>query len=310
MPVQLDYRGRLYCMTNYLNYQGIDLAKSLLEFSTGSKVSINDLDAINYLKIFGANCYGNKLNKESFDNRIKFIDENLENIINFGNGSLLEKAENKLLFLSFCFEFNKYYKAYKNNDSDFISQLPIQLDATCNGFQHLTFLIDDTNLSADLNLSNSNWSYKPKDFYNIIALKIQLFFYQTLNDKNVELSEEDRLSYQKLAKLDIHRSLIKKAVMTIPYNASNLSLVDYIKEQFISQPFVKNKHLELLPQGKSKYKNKIVYYLNTDLEQNIPNPTVFLDADFLILSNEMVFQTERYSQIDYRKKVQPLSQPC
>jgi DNA-directed RNA polymerase, mitochondrial len=83
MPIQLDYRGRLYCMAKYLNYQGIDLAKSLLEFSNGSKVSVNDWSAINYLKIFGANSYGHKLDKDSFENRIKFINLNLEDIINF-----------------------------------------------------------------------------------------------------------------------------------------------------------------------------------------------------------------------------------
>jgi hypothetical protein len=35
------------------------------------------------------------INKDSFENRIKFINQNLEDIINFENGNLLEKAENK-----------------------------------------------------------------------------------------------------------------------------------------------------------------------------------------------------------------------
>ena len=243
-------------------------------------MSVKDWSAINYLKIFGANSYGHKLNKDSFENRIKFINQNLEDIINFENGKLLEKAENKLLFLSFCFEFNKYINAIKNNDRFFISHLPIQFDASCNGFQHLTFLIDDIKLSKELNLTPSNWSDKPKDFYSIIGLKIQLYFYQQLNDKNVNLSKEDKLSYIKLANLDIHRSLIKKAVMTIPYNVSALSLVDYIKEEFIPKPNPSYDATKEVPNEESRYSNKYIYYLKSNIDNNVANPTVFLEADF------------------------------
>lgn len=56
IPVRIDYRGRLYCNSDYLNYQGIELAKSLLKFSTGEKVYLSDEVSIKYLKIFGANC--------------------------------------------------------------------------------------------------------------------------------------------------------------------------------------------------------------------------------------------------------------
>ena len=53
LPIRLDYRGRLYYVTEYLNYQGIELAKGLLQFSIGEKVYLNDDIAIKYLKIFG-----------------------------------------------------------------------------------------------------------------------------------------------------------------------------------------------------------------------------------------------------------------
>jgi DNA-directed RNA polymerase len=218
--------------------------------------------------------------------RIKFIDDNLENILNFENGFLLEKAENKLLFLSFCFEFNKYFKAYKNNEEFFISHLPIQFDATCNGFQHLAFLIDDLNLSKELNLNESNWGDIPKDFYSIIGLKVQLFFYQQLIDPDVKLSEENRLSYKKLSKLDIHRTLIKKAVMTIPYNASSLSLVEYIKEEFISKSNYNNEYFE--PEENSKYANNTVYFLKSEIEQKLKNPNVFSEADFQNIRKALV----------------------
>lgn len=49
MPVRLEYRGRLYCITDYLSYKGIDLAKYLLEldFSSGEKVQLSDESSIN-----------------------------------------------------------------------------------------------------------------------------------------------------------------------------------------------------------------------------------------------------------------------
>jgi len=54
----MDFRGRIYCSSEYLNYQSTELAKSLLLFSKGEKILKNDLNSINYLKGYGANCFG------------------------------------------------------------------------------------------------------------------------------------------------------------------------------------------------------------------------------------------------------------
>jgi DNA-directed RNA polymerase len=79
IPIRMDYRGRIwiYCEPEYLNYQSTDLAKSLLLFAKGDKILKSDIYSINYLKIFGANCYGNKLDKKSFEDRILFIIKSL-----------------------------------------------------------------------------------------------------------------------------------------------------------------------------------------------------------------------------------------
>jgi DNA-directed RNA polymerase len=63
-----------------------------------------------------------------------------------------------LLFLGAppCFEFKNYLQALNNKEEIFNTCLPIQLDASCNGFQHLCLLIDDIALSKELNLSESN----------------------------------------------------------------------------------------------------------------------------------------------------------
>jgi len=284
LPVRLDYRGRLYCVTEYLNYQGIELAKGLLQFSIGEKIYLSDDIAIKYLKIFGANCFGNKLEKKSFKDRIAWVDNNSEDIVNFENGVLLNKAENKILFLSFCFEYIKYIQALNNKDSFFVSKLPIQLDASCNGFQHLTFLIDDLALSKELNLNGSSWNESHKDFYNFIAFKVKTFLDKKLDEYQagkLVLSNEDRESYKKLAKLEIYRSLIKKAVMTIPYNASTSSIIEYIKENFDKQKnpnFTDNNNTV-------NYKDFYIYNLKSDL----PIPVIFTELDFKNLRKALKF---------------------
>jgi DNA-directed RNA polymerase len=55
----------MYCISEYLTYQSNELAKSLLLFSNGEKLIKTDIRAINYFKAYGANCFGNKLDKKS-----------------------------------------------------------------------------------------------------------------------------------------------------------------------------------------------------------------------------------------------------
>lgn len=232
IPVKIDYRGRLYCNVEYLNYQGVELAKALLRFSEGEIVKLDNKTAINYLKIFGANCYGNSLDKKSFVARIEWINNNIEDIINLENGNLLSKAENKLLFIAFCFEFKKYFYSLKNNHTYFITNLPIQLDATCNGFQHLSLLLEDMTLAKKVNLTTSTWKDTPADFYTIMAFRVKDYFNLKLAEKDLDV--KDRESYLRLSNTNIqnHRSLLKKTIMTIPYNASKFANILDIKEEF------------------------------------------------------------------------------
>lgn len=58
-PVRLDQRGRLYCISSYLNYQSTSLAKSLLLFVKPGNIKRDKPADVNLLKVFGANCYGN-----------------------------------------------------------------------------------------------------------------------------------------------------------------------------------------------------------------------------------------------------------
>jgi DNA-directed RNA polymerase len=55
----------MYCISEYLNYQSTELAKSLLLFSKPEKIYKTDEKALKFLKAYGANCFGNKLDKKA-----------------------------------------------------------------------------------------------------------------------------------------------------------------------------------------------------------------------------------------------------
>ena len=68
-PVRADQRGRLYCMPHYFNYQSNELSKALLLFVEPGIIKKSNISSINYLKIYGANCYG--LSKKNNEEKIK-----------------------------------------------------------------------------------------------------------------------------------------------------------------------------------------------------------------------------------------------
>lgn len=63
-PVRLDQRTRLYCITDFFNYQSNDLAKALLCFSNSGIIYKHDTDAIDYLKSYGSMLFDVSMSKK------------------------------------------------------------------------------------------------------------------------------------------------------------------------------------------------------------------------------------------------------
>lgn len=119
------------------------------------------------------------------------------------------------------------FNNFLNNENihEFKTYLPIQLDGTCNGFQHLALLSNETELFETLNLFDAKKSDDPKDFYEHIVSQINIHLEKR---RNSALSYQEKESYSRLLKLGLSRSNIKPVIMTKPYNAKDKTLIRYI----------------------------------------------------------------------------------
>lgn len=216
-PHNLDFRGRAYPISPHFNHLGGDLTRSLFLFWEGKELGENGLK---WLKVQLANVYG--VDKESIDGRIKFIDENLDNIIAsakdpFAPNAWWQRAEKPWQALSVCFELGEAYKL--DDPTKFISHVPVHQDGTCNGLQHYAALGGDIEGANQVNL---NPAEKPQDVYSYVA---------RLVEKRVR---EDAANGNEVAILlqdEIKRKVVKQTVMTNVYGVTFVGAIHQIKKQ-------------------------------------------------------------------------------
>lgn len=222
-PYQMDFRGRIYPIPVLLHPQGSDIAKGLLKFGKGGKLT--DSKARDWFYIHGANMFG--YDKASYKDRVKWVEEHREEIIQYATLPLLHRrwteADKPFQFLSWCFEF--YH--FNNNPSEFLTYIPIQLDGTCNGLQHYSALLKDEIAGKAVNLINSD---KPNDIYTTVAEKLRGKLNELQRDTRDDKQSDDTKYSSLWLNLGINRKLTKRPVMVLPYGGSRLSCREYIEE--------------------------------------------------------------------------------
>ena len=208
-PKQLDFRGRIYDRVPYLNSQGNDLSRSLLQFTNGTLIKTEE--DLNWLKIHGANMYGVK---SDFKTRIQWVNENINLIYGAGRDCWNEpefwmRANKAWSFLAFC----RSIYLYSQEPDSYLCQLPCHLDCTCSSIQHYSGLLRDESMGRKVNLINSE---QPSDIYSDVATQV-----------NEQLRNSDDPRAANWLMLNIDRSLTKPCVMTAPYAATNSAFYHY-----------------------------------------------------------------------------------
>ncbi len=211
-PHTLDFRGRLYANTAFLNPQGEDSARGLLEFSKGKPMGDSGKP---WLMVHLANCYG--YDKVSLEERVEWAILHYHDILDIGLDPLENKwwmdADKPWQFLRACIELVKV-----EEDPDFQSHIPITVDGSCNGLQHFSAMLRDDKGGKAVNLRPSD---KPQDIYGIVTEVVKE---RVRNDPEAILEEGD-----------INRALVKRPVMTTPYGATLYGMRDQLHEEYKKQ---------------------------------------------------------------------------
>nr|QWO71438.1 RNA polymerase [Termitomyces sp. T123] len=261
---KLDNENIIYVLQHLANTSG----KSKLTVSNKNKWALNIINKLGILQ--------NNLDIRNLDlvfrESLNVSDLKFEDLIsNIYIIELIYKNDDKLQFLTILHSLIKYLI---NPNLSF--QTPICFDATCSGFQHLSAIFADTEMAIYSNVTGNiskdklhhsiavgdslNFRLKkeeqeeeeeeeeeeqeeqePGDIYQKVADTVV----QSINNLN---NEWDILFKSKLKKLNITRKLLKRPVMTIPYNVGLVTM----GEQIINDGFFIKKYDSFSKDSKEK----------------------------------------------------------
>ena len=204
LPWSFDYRGRAYPIPAFLTPQDTDFGKSLISFADQCFVTV---EAEDWIRFQVATTRG--LDKKPMLERIQWARDN-ESLITrvatdpIGNIGDWEAADEPWLFLAACKEYYDVLIDCRRQTTG----LPIAVDATCSGLQILAGLARDRSTAELVNVCPSD---KPQDAYAVVA-------------------EEAKPHCPESIQPHLDRSVVKRVVMTVPYNAKPHSNRGYIRD--------------------------------------------------------------------------------
>lgn len=226
-PHAKDFRGRIYPEATFgPQPQGSDISRALLMFAEGVPLGP---DGLFWLCVRAANCWadGSSRDKDRKDGVDKLT---LEGRVEWTLGMQSQMAsavtsplsfdwwtdaDEPWSFLATCHELTMALASGSNAET-FVSHLPIPLDGSCNGLQHLAAMgLDPVGAKA------TNLTPDPvrQDIYEEIAKKVRL---------QVEQDVLDGVDEARVWQGQVTRKVVKRAVMTTPYGVTDRGIRDQL----------------------------------------------------------------------------------
>lgn len=213
-PYDVDSRGRAYPKVPFLNPQGTDYVKSLLEFSEGKPIETEEHAA--YLAVAVANAWGQ--DKEHLQDRVEWVNENEDMLLSVARDPKADlrwtQAEEPFMALRGALE----WLGLAEYGPGYVSHMPVHFDATCSGLQHFSAILRDAEGGFHVNLTGSG---ERQDIYKVVATRASA---SLENDT----SDEARVALQ----MGVSRSLAKRPVMIVPYAGTFSSCMDYVNDHY------------------------------------------------------------------------------
>ncbi|XWS64144.1 hypothetical protein CRYUN_Cryun06bG0161500 [Craigia yunnanensis] len=224
-PHNLDFRGRAYPMHPYLNHLGSDLCRGVLEFAEGCPLGKSGL---RWLKIHLANLYAGGVDKLSYEGRIAFTENHLDDIFDSANRPLEGRrwwlsAEDPFQCLAACVNLSEALRS--STPETTISHMPVHQDGSCNGLQHYAALGRDKLGAAAVNLVAGE---KPADVYSGIAARVLDIMRK---DAEENPATNPNALHARLLINQVDRKLVKQTVMTSVYGVTYVGARDQIKRR-------------------------------------------------------------------------------
>jgi DNA-directed RNA polymerase len=216
-----DFRGRANAACDLLSPQSGDFDRGLIMFAEPRKQTTQ---GVYWLKVHVANLFDQ--DKQTFDARVRWVDANIDMLKRINEDPYSNRKDWVSDKKKKNPSFQRLAAVFDLFRTDGMTQVPVQMDGSCNGVQHWAALMRDPYLAKKVNLIKTDI---PQDLYQFVA--------DMMTDKMLEVKSEDSTKGTWATRFlehwggDIDRSVVKRAVMTDPYGVTFYGIRRYCKTE-------------------------------------------------------------------------------